>query len=192
MKTVLLQALEKAVNKLLVLDPATQTTLQAMSGTVVAFDVTDFEQTIFFLLQGDGVAIQGIYAGEVDARIQGKSSVLFKMAFAKEASMQSGIRFEGDIHVAQVLQSAMVQLDIDWEEGLSRVFGDTIAARIGQGARSACKQATYLKGVCRDNLSEFLHDELRLVPGADELASFYDQVRLLQEDVDRLAARLLI
>jgi ubiquinone biosynthesis protein UbiJ len=85
---------------------------------------------------------------------------------------------------------ALQGLDIDWEEQLAKLAGDTLAHRIGHQARATGRWASRSGEVLTRDLREYLIEEGRLVPSAAEMKGFLDGVDTLRDDVDRLEARI--
>jgi ubiquinone biosynthesis protein UbiJ len=83
-----------------------------------------------------------------------------------------------------------LNLDLDWEEPLARLFGDPLGHELGRAARAAFawhRQALKTFGL---NTAEYLQEEARLLPVRDEVEAFLNGVDGVRADVDRLAARL--
>jgi ubiquinone biosynthesis protein UbiJ len=92
--------------------------------------------------------------------------------------------------VAQKFQKLLSEIDIDWEEQLSRYTGDIMAYRIGQGLHKTrqwfnnSRQSLSLSG------REYLQEEIHLLPTLPEFNQFKQQVSELRDDADRLEALL--
>ena len=88
------------------------------------------------------------------------------------------------------LQGVLLESRIDWEYQLSRVLGDIPTQLVADGVH---KSQAYLRRtaqrVSRD-ISDFVLEEGRLVPAADELEKFYSDVQALVLRLDRLDARM--
>jgi len=100
------------------------------------------------------------------------------------------VTIEGDVETGQAFKAILDEMDIDWEEQLSRLTGDVMAHQLGNTARRAA-------GVLRDgrrtlerDIGEYLQEELRVLPTRIEAENFSADVSRLRMDTDRLAARI--
>ena len=185
--------LETAVNRVLALDPDSPARLAALAGKSFALTLTDLEQTLFFLFHERGVDVLGAYEGAPDARISGTLSALAKMGAAAQKPggvLGSGVQFAGDIAAAQTFQQFFQGLSIDWEEQLAVRTNDVIARQVGNAVRGLAGFSRRGAETARANLAEYLQEETRLLPVADELEAFADAVDELQSDLARLDARI--
>lgn len=185
--------LEASINRLLKLASNRDARLAPLVDKVFALELTDVKQELYFLFHDDGVDVLGIFEGTPDARISGTVRALVNLgASAKKpgAVLGSGVQFSGDVAAAQAFQNCFQNLDIDWEEQLSRYTGDIAAHQLGNLGRSALGFFRRGAETIRLNLKESLQEELRLLPTRDEVEEFTVAVEDLQSDLARLEARL--
>jgi ubiquinone biosynthesis protein UbiJ len=102
------------------------------------------------------------------------------------------VRIDGDNQSAQRFSKALASLDIDWEEQLSHVTGDIAAHEIGRGVRAALHEGRRVASTGRENLSEYLTEEARLLPHRLEIEDFLAEIDTLRDDSERLAARIAL
>ena len=125
---------------------------------------------------------------------QGASPLDLVRASVKEqghAQLFAGnVRVDGDTGVAQRFSDALGGLDIDWEEQLSKLTGDVFAHELGRGLRGARRESERVGRSMRDNLSEYLTEEARVLPHRYEVEDFIVDVDALRDDADRLEARI--
>ena len=88
------------------------------------------------------------------------------------------------------LQKILKNLDIDWEEMLSQVFGDVIGHQGAELIRSKMSWTKDRVSNIQRLTSEFLTEELRVLPSAPELNFFNAQVDELKLGADRVTARI--
>ncbi|MGB5200150.1 MAG: sterol-binding protein, partial [Sedimenticolaceae bacterium] len=86
----------------------------------------------------------------------------------------------------------LADLDIDWEEQLSRFTGDIAAHEIGRGVRAASREGARMRRSSEQILSEYLTEEARLLPHRFEVEDFIADVDTLRDDAERLAARIAL
>ena len=78
----------------------------------------------------------------------------------------------------------------DLEEELSGVIGDVAAHGIGRFVRGIEEWGREARSTMRQNVSEYLQEESRTVPGRHEVDGFRESVNTLRDDVARFEARL--
>ena len=70
------------------------------------------------------------------------------------------------------------------------MFGDVLGVQVANAFASALKQARVLAGNGAETLAEYVTEESRDVVPKAELNAFHDDVDVLRDDVERLAARI--
>jgi ubiquinone biosynthesis protein UbiJ len=189
----LLASAEALLNRLLALDPEGAARLAAIQGRVLRVELTGFGTRIHLVPTEQGLMLYGRYDAEPDCTVRGTPAALLRMAVSEHREDQvfaGAIRIDGDNGVAQTLGEVLKGLDIDWEEQVSRLLGDTLAHRIGVQTRSAGRWASRSGEVLTRDLREYLIEEGRLLPGDDDMRAFLDGVDTLRDDVERLEARV--
>lgn len=191
-----LESLERALNAVIELDPDAGRGLAGLHGKVVRINLIGTGVQMNVAPGHDGrIQLLGSIEGEPDATLAGSPFDLMR-ATAREtgpAQLFAGnVRIDGDTGVAQIFSDALGGLDVDWEEQLSRLTGDIAAHEIGRGARAARREGERLAESARDNLSEFLTEEARVLPHRFEVDAFLGDVDTVRDDVERLAARIAL
>ena len=92
--------------------------------------------------------------------------------------------------VAAAVGEIAQHLRWDVEEDLSRVAGDRVAHRLGEAAREGAHRAEDLRSRVESGLRQFLVDEDRQVIGREEMGALSESIRLLEDAVSRLEARV--
>lgn len=186
---VIAAGLETALNQVLRLDPEISPGLAGLNGTVIAIEPEGLGMT-FYLLPGiDGIRVVDRYDGEPTVRIRGAPLALARR-WRGHRSAGDDISVEGDPAVGREFQAILAQLDIDWEEQLSKVVGDVAAHQLGKlwrGFRAWSRRTS--DTLLRDG-GEYLQQELRALPPRPVVERFLSAVDVLREDTDRLAARI--
>ena len=185
---VIAAGLETALNPVLRLDPDTQARLAALEGKVIAIEPEGLGLTVYLLPGARGVRVLDQYAGEPTVRIRGTPLALARQWRGQQSP--GGITVEGDAAVGREFQTALSHLDIDWEEQLSRLFGDAAAHQAGRLWRGLQSWGRRTGGVLLRDGGEYLHQELRALPPRPAVEQFLSAVDDLREDTDRLAARI--
>lgn len=100
------------------------------------------------------------------------------------------MEIRGDTRLGRQFKALIAEMDIDWEEHLSRLTGDIAAHRVmtvfdklAEWSKSATSNLT-------DDIGEYLQEESRDVVSGAEMDMFNQQVDRLRDDTDRLEARI--
>lgn len=189
-----LEGLEQSINRLLALDPQALAQLATLHGRVVQLELSGTPLALNFVPGHDGrLQILGSIEGEPDSRLVGSPFDLLRASDKSQGAAQlfaGHVRFEGDSGIGHRFSQALAGLDIDWEDQLSRFTGDISAHEIGRAMRTLRAEAARVSDSSRQNLSEYLTEEARLLPHRYEVEAFLADVDDLRDDVERLEARL--
>ncbi len=184
---------ESVCNGALALDPEVRARLATLDDKVIAVDVTGLDMRLHFLPSAQGLQVLSHYEDEPDTVLRGAPLALLRLILSDKPADElfaGGIELRGDTAAGQQFQDILRALDVDWEELLARVAGDDVAHQVGRMVRGLGKQANHIGRTAELNMSEYLHEETRLVVGRDEVNAFLDAVDMLRGDGDRLEARL--
>ena len=143
--------LEQALNHLIDQGNAD---LSALNGKTMYFALEDLPLNVNFICTNDRIFVTTDTSAGSDVDIKLKSSVflaLFQGEDLTELLRQDKIIIHGDVKTAQLLVDLLQQIDIDFEEVLSKYTGDIVAHQIGKLAKSF---------KASDNPLERLKDEL--------------------------------
>jgi len=186
-------ALEQAFNRYLQLDPQAQAQMASLHGQVIAFEILGLEQTLYLIPGADGVQLLAAYEGQPDCLLRGTPLALARMGNARQSSEQlfaGEVEIVGDTELAHRFGKLLGAIDIDWEEQLSRYSGDLVAHHVGNLVRDAGNWGRRTLGTLQLDLSEYLQEELHLLPVTAEVDGFLAQVDRLRDDVERLQLRI--
>lgn len=189
----LLLSIQESVNRFLALDPEGAERLADVQGQVLLIELEGFGTRLFVVPGHHTLGLYASYDAEPDCRVRGTPAALLRLSLAdhREDEIFSGaIEITGDNQVAQRIGDVFRNLDIDWEEQLARLFGDSVARRIGEQARNAREWTLRGSETLTQNVREFLQQESRLLPSDRELRQFLNGVDIFRDDVERLAARV--
>ncbi len=191
----LLASIETAINAWLKLDDEAFARLAALEGKIIALRITGLDLTLYFLPSSQGIEVLGNYPadGQVDATIKGSPLALMRLGVsdnAGETLLKSDVEIEGDSRVAESFSAILRDIDIDWEELLSRVIGDTLAHKTGKLVKNASDWLRESAEAMQLNTGEYVSEEIHLTPTASEINHFLEQVDETRMAVDRLEARV--
>ena len=97
---------------------------------------------------------------------------------------------EGNAELGQHVVELFDELQIDWEEHLSRVVGDVPAYHAGRFLRGVREWLGQTDKNFSQNVSEFVHEEAEWFPAREALNDFFSDIDTLRMDVDRAEARI--
>jgi ubiquinone biosynthesis protein UbiJ len=189
--------LETAFNTWLKLDAETHgnalTRLQALQGKLICLHISNPDLRLYFLPTSDNVRVTTAYAAEPDVTIHGSALSLMRLSAAEDTGkvmLEQGIKIEGDMGLGNHFSQILREIDVDWEELLSRAVGDVLAHQMGQITRNAKGWLEGSAQAMRLNTREYLQEEAQILPADTEIRRYLDEVDTLRMDVDRLEARL--
>ena len=100
------------------------------------------------------------------------------------------IEIKGDAHIASVLQNTLKEIEVDWEEIISKYTGDAVAYQIGKGARVLQAFSQRMRDNFRQDLRDYLQDNVQVSATQAEVDQFVKDVDGTRAQADRLEARL--
>ena len=127
---------------------------------------------------------------EPEASLQATPGGFLALAASGGETAVGRLKIEGDVDTARRFQEFFAGLDPDWEEGLTRVFGDVIgfqAARLLGDGVAWLRQAGALMA---ESASEYVREETRQLVTRPEMEEFLDAVDDLRDDVAHLESRM--
>ena len=188
--TAALAGAEKLINKALEYDPGTRIGLQRLQGQVLAVHITTPSVQFFVTPDEEGLRLMAQWEGDVDTRISGSPLALARIDSQDIHNLKdSGVEVMGKTALLADLQYLLKNLDIDWEEILTQFLGDVVGHQAAQLIRSKLGWAGARVNSGQRLTREFLTEELKTIPGKNELEDFYRQVDDLRLAADRVAAR---
>lgn len=188
-----LMAVETAVNGALEYDPATLNAIAELAGKVLTVECTLPPLTFHIIHTEQGISLMSRYEGIADTTLRGTALSLASLAVDGEDRVSfygTGVEVRGDHDLLRQIRKILKNLDVDWEGALAKLIGDVPAHLVGKSLRGAAKWQKQAAERAGSAAAAFTQEEVRLTPSSAEAEQFNREVRLLSEDVDRLAARL--
>lgn len=176
-------------DRLLKLDPEARAGLQPLVGKVLAVELETGQTPLRIIFTADGVDLAPAEA-EADVSVRATPAALVSLALSRGREGTGEVTFRGDMAVAQAVRRLAANLEIDWEEQLSRFTGDIIASRLGRLARGGWRWLQDTHTTLQRNVAEYLTEEQRTLAAEAETSAFRADVVRLRQDADRLAARI--
>jgi ubiquinone biosynthesis accessory factor UbiJ len=189
-----LKALQKAINKAMLLDEQMPTKLQALDHKTLEMIIAPLNVNFFIHFQDGEIQLLDRYDARADTIIHSNPIGLIRLSLLPASQARSlfndKIRMSGDIELGQKVKKLFDEMDIDWEGHLAHFTGDVVAHQIGSFIRKGIGLKRHFDDSMRQNFSEYLQEELRVVPGKNELEDFFAEVDELSLSVERLQAHV--
>lgn len=183
--------LETAINTALRYDPGTRARLDKLAGKVLAVDLTAPKMSLFLVIEDECIEVHSRWSGAVTTELQGSALTFLQLLKNRDATpAKLGVTVRGSSAFLAELQSILRDLDIDWEEPLAKLVGDSPAHQIGLGLRAATGWLKEALGKAPDAAAEAVSEEWRLTPPQAQFEAFVDDVAAFAQDVERLEARI--
>ena len=188
------RALEAALNRALALDPDTRESLRLLDGQRVALTIESPPLALQVRVDGDRLAV-----GPVDDAVEPDLSVRSTLAglvgqlpmFRRDDAPPVGkMKMSGDAELARRLQRLAERFDPDWQQPFAAVFGDVLGVQVAKALAATLKQARIVGRSLVESAAEYVTEESRDVVPRAELDAFHDDVDVLRDDVERIAARI--
>lgn len=185
--------LTSAFNNYLALDPEAPEKLTAFDGKVICIDIRGPNRNIYLSINGNKITVDKAYDAEPDATISGSPAALFKLGVHRDTAplfFAGEVEIRGDTRLGRQFKSLLAEMEIDWEEHLSRLVGDIAAHRIVGLFNELRKWSNTAANNFADDMGEYLQEESRDVVSEAEMGMFFQQVDRLRDDAERLKARI--
>jgi ubiquinone biosynthesis protein UbiJ len=134
------------------------------------------------------------YGGEADTTIISSPLGLIRLSFLPASKVRSlfndQIKITGDTELGQQVKKLFDELDIDWEGHLAQFTGDVVAYQLGSLFRKGREIKDHAGASLRQNISEYLQEELRFFPPREEIDDFFMDIDEMSLSVERLTARV--
>lgn len=198
--------LQTALNHYIALDPEALDKCRQLAGKAISIELTKEPhatpsttamQLIRFqmIFTPEQIVLKANHDEPSDAIISGTPLSLLHVTLAKHDRKRffaKDVSISGDIDLGQDVIALLDAIDIDWEEYLSHWIGDVpahqLATIFSKLARTAKKMG---ESLCQST-EEFIHEEIKLTPPAEELEDFFCDIDQLRMDTDRLEERYKI
>lgn len=187
-------ALETAFNQVLQLDPVSFAALERFDGKIIALELRGTGLTLFLLPERDGIRVMSCLDDTPDTLISGTPLALAELSFgdARRVLFAGDVTISGDVDTGQAFKRLLDNLDIDWEEHLSRLSGDVVAHHLGDLFRGLQHWGQQARQVIGRNLTEYLQQESQQLVTHELVDEFIGEVDSLRDDSERLQARIAL
>jgi len=187
--------LEYIINKFIISQPESLEFLATLNNKTLSITCSNWpDLTVYCVFSDTRINLTHTKPEHLDVIITAPLLGLIKLAINQQTTdlRAENIAIHGDILTAELIQKLLFNLNIDWEEELSKYTGDVIA-------HQAILLIKHLKAYNKDTsssllamLTEYLQEEAKLLPTHFETDEFMQAVDQLRMQVDRLEARVNI
>lgn len=184
---------ELSINRYLALDSSSQESVAALENKTITLVLKEFSFPLYYKIEKSRIKVVSDFETETDVQIATSIPALIKMTMSEkseESVLGSDIDMSGNMDVGRAFRDIFRNVDIDWEELISRYTGDIIAHKLGNGYRQFSHWLSGAGRTIESDITEYLQEESRQLPSNVEVASFLNGVDDARLAVDRAEARL--
>lgn len=182
-----------SINRYLGLDPGAKSRLKILAGKILEIEIRELGLPFYVEFHEDSVSVEHSCEKEPNAYIAITIPTMIKFGFSSDSTanvLSERIEMSGDIEVGKEFQKLLLDVDIDWEEVLSKYTGDVVAHQIGRQVRFLKDWANKTSTTLMVDLSEYLREESKYLPSKQEVVHYNNAVDEVRMAVDRAEARL--
>jgi len=179
-------------NRYLDCDPERAQALENINDKILSITIKEANFTLIMQVQ-NARFFEADLSQQIDASIIVSMHVLSGKMGGQDQNqlLKDGIiEIQGDSHVASVFNKVMNEIEIDWQDVISKYTGDIVAHQIATGAKSVASVLRRLGDNLRLDVRDYLQDDLQIAVTESEVEHFVEQVDDLRARTDRLEARL--
>jgi ubiquinone biosynthesis protein UbiJ len=184
---------ESGIGAYLRQDPASRGRMRGLVGKAVAVELRALNIALYFVIGSDRVRVHDHLDRPVDATLIGTPLDLLRAATSADdagTAASGAIVIKGDTETAQDFSRLLTDVEIDWEEHLSRACGDTIAHKTVTMLRELRRWSLGTMRTLEEDAGDFLREETRLLPNRDEIEVWSEAIDALRADTDRMQKRV--
>lgn len=185
--------LQKALNAYLAFDPESTRRLHALSGKVVTVKLLATGMVFHLTFTDTEIEIQSDEPPHSDTIIQGTPLRLFHLALSRKNRQQffsDDVSITGNLELGQLVIDLFDDMEIDWEEMLSKVIGDVSSHHVSNFFSKIKAWIGDSKDIVLQDVSEYVQEEVGFFPPREALEDFYHDVDAVRMDTDRLEAKV--
>lgn len=187
---IILSAQEVILNRYLNLDPESKAHLRKLSGKVIKVEWVPL--TYYWLFKSDSIYLSKDYNGPTDLILRGSTFDFLRVAFIKKDKALTDIPLQvlGDMEFGKQFKEFFSNLEIDYEEQLSKLLGDVTAYPMIQILKTIrCWTRQNIENL-GENLTNYVQTEMNWLVSDEELQLFFSDIDELRNDCARLEARI--
>lgn len=184
--------LEQILNYLIQQTDGAEAHLRKLNGKVLSLT---FKQGghWFLLFSAQRIDLLSVYEGEADCTVTTDANILLTRPQKQQLSEminRQQIMLQGDLQVLQDTVALFEQLEKDPAELLAPFIGDIAAYSLTTGTQKLQQQLKTRWQTSQRHWGERLTEEWQVIAPSLALVHFYDQVATLEQDLQRLEAKI--
>lgn len=185
------KALERGINRILALDPATAARLRPLAGRSLGLRLTEpaIALRVDFTAEGLSLTPDNSEMADCDVVLEATLAGLTGLILSRGKRSRE-VSFRGDVGTIQEVRALFAELDVDIEAQVARLVGESTAAQLAEGGRAGKAWSERSIDTLLRNLGELATEERRWTPSRAEMRHFVEDVDRIREDVDRLEAKI--
>lgn len=170
------------------MDPDIEQHLKSLQHKNISVICTDFPaHNIYVSFEDSRILLSSSAPKKLDLCLSSTLNGYIKFALFKD---RNEIQLSGSIALAETLQKLFSNLNIDWEEELSKYSGDIIAYQVMLKFQQLKAYTADAAPALQEMITEYLQEESGLLPTNYEIQQFMQEVDELRFAVDRLEAKV--
>ena len=188
-----IKKLENYVNKILSKDEHTLHKLKKINNKVIVFKFLNTKIKLYVIPVINGLSISMTSKRKADVLINTTPSNFIKMLLSSRYNVSGtpvDMQVEGDISIAHDFEKIMRGLEIDIEDPMSNLLGDTLSYQIVRFTRRIGEVSLKSSEIMIKNLSEYLKFEVEMLPDELLIDEFLKEVDSIRNDVERVSQRI--
>ena len=193
MNTFFLATLTQSINSYLDLDPASRERMKELHGKAITIELLPMHFTFQCLFNDTGIHIELGHSHPTDTTIRGTPLQMLAVAMARDNRQRffaEDLIIEGNAEFGQQVTELFDDLNIDWEDHLSRIVGDVPAYHANRFIHRMTSWLNRAGASLTQDLNEYIHEEAKWLPTREALQDFFSEIDSLRMDVDRMEAKI--
>jgi ubiquinone biosynthesis accessory factor UbiJ len=192
MNAILLAQLNKAINAYLHSDPRSKQKLLALEHKVLNLCLLPTSMVLHCVFTKEEIIVQMNAQLAADTTISATPLQLLRLLLDKhnpQRFFSQEIHIQGDTELGQKALALLEEIEIDWEDYLSRFIGDVPVYYLGRFLEQVKTSIATVHHKFTNDLSEFVQEEAAWLPSKQALEDFFKDVDQLRMAVDRAEAK---
>jgi len=183
------RAMAATLNRYVTMDPEARKKLRRLEGRSVAIHLVG-PGIEFALRVRDGRFRFGPVAEErPDAWLRASPAAFVALGSSGGQAAAGQIELSGDTETARRFQQFFTELEPDFEEAMTEVFGDVVGVQLSRFVQGSLSWARRTGVRFAEDVGDYLKEESRQLVARAEVEAFLDAVDDLRDDTERLERR---
>ena len=190
---IVIKKIENYINKILSKDEHTLHQLKKINNKVIVFKFLNTKIKLYVIPVINGLSISMTSKRKADVLINSTPSNFIKMLLSSRYNVSGtpiDMQVEGDISIANDFEKIMRNLEIDIEDPMSNLIGDTLSYQFIRIIRRIREASLKSSEIIIKDLSEYLKFEVEMLPDELLVDEFLKEVDSIRNDVERVSQRI--